>query len=867
MTDFWPEIHYKRTCLTFVVFFFLLSFWPQNSYIYAQEPNDLAQIIIGEISGQPGFEFVNPKKEVLVLPTSSGLYLIYEGRVVKRFLAGMEISSYKMIADQDSDGEKDLVIGFEDHYFTCFKCVSSNTGKALWQFFPENKMLLGESITSPSNSPVMVYSAQENQYLYLTAGCTVYKVSLQNGMAVWKHSEARNIVSLTVIPDLDGDNLEDLCVDNELGVSTAISAAKGKAVWYKKRQETITGSNQLADSKGNVLLTDSGTAIALLDKKTKSEIWSIQRFYDAGFLHEEDEKDYLLLYSVSTKDHSGEKTGLIRKVSEQQVIWEYMLNKSDILKYGGMGKVQFGADFNGDGVTDILAALAPQNSGSKLPVKIFALSGSNGKLLWETYLSADEKIVSILRLEDLNNDGACEIMAGTSTHFYILDGAGGHIIKSWPHFNLKMDGYFEPTKGIAAEAMLLSAGDVNKDGVSDLFILTPTQVRLGLTNRVGGIDFYYRELYKIPAGEIDLSQATLFDDLDQDGIAELNLTRKVGKQTVQSIISGNNGRLLMEQEGEQLVLHGSGVDFNDNGTKDLILCKDDGPNGRQLQIVDGKDGSVLWNYPSFGCDQLFSWSNDNIPVCAVDDLNNDGIPELAVLKNAGAGTGLKIEIFDVAGGWEQPYKVLNIQELPAGELNQNWSAGFSMQTLLLYRTKCLAATAKARGENGETMVVIYDYLAAKPVAFLPTSNYKMALAGTNSLIVEDEKGKVNYFKIIPGNISIRIANGEEGSYSSLSSPLKIQWSNDQSSVITSIFADNVLALETADELAEIEVNGGSHIIGVAQYLPNGEYSLQNISVMVVGNNNPLIIAAGISFFWIGIIFGFPIFLKRYFRSR
>lgn len=615
---------------------------------------------------------------------------------------------------------------------------------------------------------------------------------------------------------------------------------------------SVKEDHVLPDGKGRILITDSPNEIIMFDKEIAKILWTLPKFSDAGFL-EYKNNEYLLLYSLNQKSQEEEKIGLIQKVSaEKDIAWEYLLESSLAINYRGMEKIQICDDLDGDGMNDILAALSPDGTvETNLPSKVIALSGKTGNVLWQRDLILNNKINSLIQFQDVNNDGSPEVLVGTSSYFYILDGLSGKILKNWTHFNLNKKTYFEPTKGLTQEVILIPAGDVNKDGLSDIFVVAPQEVRLGLTNRVGGLDFYFKELYRVAQGEFDLNRVHMFDDLDQDGISELFIRRNLGNQkTIYTIISGSDGELRIEEEGSNVVLKAANIDFNNNGSLDVISYQDNEDQGRQFKVIDGVTGNVVWSYQGFSGDKVFNIEDDLVPGCVIEDLNSDGIPELAIIKNTDTGTGMMIEIFDVAGGWEQPLKTLNIQDLADGGLNQRWTAGLTIQKVIKNTKQYLAVVGRLGGRDEGGKLILYDYLEEKPVAFYPILTRKVNL-NSNSLIVEDLKGKVRLIDFPVDNPTVVISDETS------SSPIKIKWQNREPFVRTKIYVDNVLALETTNEVAELEITEGEHTIGVAQYSLSGRYSLQIIPVKIVGSWTVRTIIILLTIASLGLVFGIP----------
>jgi len=717
----------------------------------------------------------------------------------------------------------------------------------------------------------------------LDAGTEVLVLPTDSGLYLIEGGKVRHhlfngqeIRSWQMIDDQDNDGKKDLLIsfNNYILADEAwVSSGSGKVLRYaslerlplpegfKSQKEAgeasalpasagggfPTGDYLLTSGIGEVRLICSDREISLYNITGTNQIWSLPRFFPAGFVREDEDKEYLLLFSSSPKNVSEQRISLIQKYSpDGTLLWQYYLNPADTLGYSGLEKTRFFIDGDKDGVRDVLAVLSPRNSQASLPAKVLFISGKNGSTLWEAKLNFPEKFVSLLQFQDINGDGLPEIMGSTASHFFILNSASGKPVKIWPHYNLGEKNYFEPSSGWPAETGLFAAGDVNKDGILDLFAVSFRQVRLALSNRVQTVDFYYKELYQVFQGEIDLGQTREFGDINGDGISELYLVRNLEDGlAVHSIISGKDGGVIFEYRGNNLVFRETGVDFNINGLKDVILYQDKGRDGRLLQVLDG-GGALIWNYDGFNGYQCFAWDKENIPACVAEDFNNDGIAELAVLSNAVTGAGMQIELFDIAGAWTVPYKVLPVQPLSVGQLNRHLAAGLSIKPLTYNNAKYLVLKGRLGGTGGQSSLILYDYAAEKPVAFFEETL---------------QPGLYHFREPAGGNPTVRIVNGEEG-VSALVPPVNIEWENQGGYVKSIIYVDNIPVLETSGEGARVPVAKGFHVIGVAQYTAGGQYSLQNIPVQTKGDNTPLIISILVSAVCLTLSFGLPVYLQR-----
>ncbi|HHV64231.1 MAG TPA: PQQ-binding-like beta-propeller repeat protein [Peptococcaceae bacterium] len=847
-----------------LVFYFVFVLFPER-VLSAQTLPPSLKGIIGEMTAQPMFVELAGQGEVLLLPTKAGLYLVKDGQIQKHFCPGQEVMALAVLPDLDRDGQKDLVVGLKEELLPNVLALSSEKGTIIWRFSPVNKIYkegYGRLDYQPEITGIICFPDSNEQVLYLSAGYSLYKLSVFNGGVLWEHREPGKIIAISTDADLSGKSPGYITLFNVRGEDVTIDSQAGKEI---KRQPAGQFQNMaknvwITDSKGRVLRTDLPSEVALLDKELTTKVWSLPKFQTNGYLGLSDgSNDLILLYAMG-QDAGIKKQGLIQKVTNQgELIWEYGLESSFLADYQGMELIQIGGDFNQDGVSDILGALSPAASAeSGLPAKVIAISGHSGEIIWEGNLIHPTKISALIPYQDINNDGVPEVFVGTISNAYLLDGAEGKIIRDWIYFNSQKDGYFEPTKGLEQEVLLIPAGDVNKDNLTDLFVLSSLEVRLGLSNRVEGLDFYYKELTVASQGEFNLEESFSFDDLNMDGIPELLLTQEIGEQKVKMIISGADGELMVEIKGSKPILKSTGVDFNNNQVLDILSYQVNPDRVVTLQLIDGLDGKTIWTSPGFPAEEGLNFAEMS-PSCFVDDLNGDGMPELAILKAAVSGRGLFIDIYDVAGGWAEPYKTLQIQAGAYPKVNRSWVWGFNLETVGLYAEKYLAVTGRLDGSDVGLNLLLYDYKEEKVLGFYPVSARAIAVRG-DSLVIEDLEKKVSFWHLPVGQGEIELIGDSNRS------PLRFKLRSGDTFARTKIYIDNILALETLADTAELEITSGKHLLGIAQYDLLGEHTYQNIPVEIAAGNVGRNITTVLTIVLLGLVFGVPAYLRQRIRA-
>lgn len=848
-----------------LVLCFATGLFGQERTLSAQNLPPSTKGILGGISAQPEFAFLKEQEEVLLVPTEAGLYIIKDGLIKKHLCPGQEISGFGILPDLDQDGHKDLVISIKEELLPNVLALSSGKEEVIWRFSPVNKIYkegFGWFDYQPVISGIITLGDSKEQFIYLTAGDSLFKISAFTGQVVWEHREEGSIAKVLVAEGINSSKSRDIILLNQRGEAVFINGDSGAEVERQiGAQFPAQDTNQrITDSHGRILRTDLPSEVVLLDRGQVARIWSVPIFSSNGYVGlDEESSEFLLLYAVVQETEAATKQGLLQKVTGHgEIIWEYLLESSLLADYEGISKIQSAGDLNQDGFNDILGALSPVETAGSLPAKIIAIDGQAGQTLWEGNLIHHTKVTSVIPYQDINNDGSPEVLIGTSTHFYVLNGADGKIIRDWTHHNLQKNGYFEPTKGMGQEVLLIPSGDVNKDDLTDLFVVSPRQVRLALSNRVGGLDFYFKDLYSVSQGDLSLQEAHSLTDLNGDGIPELLVTKEVGGQIIKTILSGADGKLMAEMAGSNLIFKPTGVDFNNNQVLDLLCYQADAAGKLTLRLIDGLNGKSLWAYAGFNAPSGFSF-NEISPGCLVDDLNRDGIPELAVLKYATSGTGLCIEIFDAAGGWEEPYKTLHIQDEPYLKLNRHWAPGLTLRMISHNTQKYLALTGRLGGRDEGLKLVLYDFQQEKTVAIYPIAARDLTLKA-DFFIAEDLKGKVSFWNF-PFEEPVAEIRGE-----SALSPLELEWTKADPFTWTKIYIDNVLALETQAETAELAITPGKHLLGIAQYNQRGEHSYQSFPIEVAGNKKAGIITVILTIVSLSLVFAVPGYVKARIRA-
>jgi len=128
-------------------------------------------------------------------------------------------------------------------------------------------------------------------------------------------------------------------------------------------------------------------------------------------------------------------------------------------------------DFTGDGKPDVIGGASNYN---ETEGKVIGINGDNGNIEW-THTTTGSSVWALEQMDDLNNDGIKDIIAGCSlsNYYYFLDATDGSVINS----------------GATAGSFILrfeKLDDVNGDGFSDFAVAKSGSDAFVIDGQVGG---------------------------------------------------------------------------------------------------------------------------------------------------------------------------------------------------------------------------------------------------------------------------------------------------------------------------------------------------------------------------------------------
>lgn len=367
----------------------------------------------------------------------------------------------------------------------------------------------------------------------------------------------------------------------------------------------------------------------------------------------------------------------------QQLLWSYPCD------FGVYASDDLG-DVNGDSIPDIVCGKYYSNTGSEL----FALSGSDGSLIWEANdclgLWGTHGLTAV---PDLDGDGRREVLMGTpggvgeGRSIFLKSGAGGATIFQYSTYDGPNNGWvygvaqtgdvngndtfdllaaaggntnnpsgtvfcFDGNSRTGAVQIIWTfsipadgaqcvcpIGDVNGDSIPDVAAGAGGN---GTDNRVFGINGATGgQLWQFNAGN-SVSDIVDIGDVDGDGFHDLAAG---GWEDTVYCLKGSTGGLIWKAGIGDIIMDLERLpDANDDGRDEVVV----GSWSDYIYCLSGASGSVL---------RSALVANDVWSVDVVNDLDNDGLWEM-VGGSLGNGSG-RAAAWSVTGTggpeWQQDY--------------------------------------------------------------------------------------------------------------------------------------------------------------------------------------------------------------------
>ncbi len=337
-------------------------------------------------------------------------------------------------SDQDDDGSPNLYFGTAWGGRTAYS-INGDDGEIVWRFdtydSPDSGWIysLAEigDVTGDGVPETAFASGSDSDRLYLVDGAS----SGEPATIVWTYLAADAVGSVRNLGDADDDGFDDVVAavwdngDLVVALSGATTAPGGDVLWTRPIGLTPQSLGVIPDLDGDgvdevlaaVWATD-GSSVRCLDGESGNEVWRTTTVGGPGMavdLLDDITGDGVPEVIVSSWDNAV----TVVDGSDGSQVWKTFVgttNGGDVWTARAIG------DLDGDGQEDVVAG--------SFDYHVYAMSGDDGDILW-AYFTAN-RVFSVHPIDDLDGDGAPDVVAGTqdtqnNVVLHVLSGGAGPI--------------------------------------------------------------------------------------------------------------------------------------------------------------------------------------------------------------------------------------------------------------------------------------------------------------------------------------------------------------------------------------------------------------------------------------------------------
>jgi hypothetical protein len=380
-----------------------------------------------------------------------------------------------------------------------------------------------------------------------------------------------------------------------------------------------------------------------------------------------------------------------------------------------------------------------------------------------------------------------------------------------------------------------SLGDHNSDGYDELLQISWDEFNI-LRSQTYGNSFDYTVYKEITFddGNFDQQYLRIVDDMNGDGFKDIICMVHIqDAPSVYKLFSGDDGGTIMDIERQDTTISLRSADYDGDTYDDSIVFYPHGSGGPKLEVISGKNNQVIWSYVGFEetwmLREMFGIS-DIMPACYVDDINNDGVSDIAVGRSLPWDAGAEVMIYDAED--DTLLRTINIEsvdsDMPVGDMRwQPAVASALLSDLTGDNIGELALVMSLGGSNQKKLkLVVIDIVEEEVISDFVAKGTKVEDFG--DLIATYGTGGELYL-LNPGkNISITSPN--DGN--KVSSPVSVTWSEEDSETVKILKVDNKNIMKASGDSAVVDLREGNRKISIYSFDEYGKGIYTNVDVDV-----------------------------------
>ncbi|MBU0497149.1 MAG: VCBS repeat-containing protein [Candidatus Thermoplasmatota archaeon] len=374
-------------------------------------------------------------------------------------------------ADVNNDGTLDVIAGGSADATG----TPPNPDKSVWALQTTVSPLLWEYTFGQYGNALSIVDLTGDIYMDVVTVSSLddkaTAINGQTGTSLWTWVGTENLYAVTT-GDFDNNGQVDVAVAGADDMITALNGSTGGVLWqfttptnqiYRKCLQTMDVNG---DGNIDVIAGADDSRVYAIDGATGNQLWVRQvgaavNEVEIAQMDGSGSTDVVVGIGAGT---SGKKIAVLEGATGS-ILWEYIMPEA-------VEHIEV-FDITNDGVPDVAAAITPYN-----PMQIVMVDGSTHTQLWTTMVSSASNTHSMAH-GDLNSDSIPDIIIpGRSTDMkvYALNGSNGNILWTYQTFG---------------EINSVAVDDLNEDSVPDVIAGSDDQNVYAIQGYDGALLFSY----------------------------------------------------------------------------------------------------------------------------------------------------------------------------------------------------------------------------------------------------------------------------------------------------------------------------------------------------------------------------------------